>query len=268
MWKRSKIKRGKFRAKGSRNVSAIEVSELEKRYGQLKAVDQVSFTVNRGEIFSLLGPNGAGKTTTVEILEGLRQKDGGEVKVLGNDPWKDGYELHRKIGVIPQGFRFFDKSTPKEAVDYYSALFGVKANSDEILHEVVLEDSSKVQFENLSGGQKQKVGLALALVNDPQLLFLDEPTTGLDPQARRAIWKVIRSLKNQGRSILLTTHYLEEAEQLADKVAIMNKGKIIAAGTPDELITKYGSGKKMVMVGDRLEDVFVKLVGSPLEDTN
>ncbi|MDG6905525.1 MAG: ABC transporter ATP-binding protein [Nitrososphaerota archaeon] len=249
-------------------MSAIEVSELEKRYGQLKAVDQVSFTVNRGEIFSLLGPNGAGKTTTVEILEGLRQKDGGEVKVLGNDPWKDGYELHRKIGVIPQGFRFFDKSTPKEAVDYYSALFGVKANSDEILHEVVLEDSSKVQFENLSGGQKQKVGLALALVNDPQLLFLDEPTTGLDPQARRAIWKVIRSLKNQGRSILLTTHYLEEAEQLADKVAIMNKGKIIAAGTPDELITKYGSGKKMVMVGDRLEDVFVKLVGSPLEDTN
>ena len=231
-------------------------------------MDEISFKVNEGEIFSLLGPNGAGKTTTVEILEGLRQKDGGDVKVLGYDPWKDGYELHRKIGVIPQGFRFFDKATPKEAIDYYSALFDVKNDANEILRQVILEDSSKVQFENLSGGQKQKVGLALALVNNPQLLFLDEPTTGLDPQARRAIWQVIRSLKSQGRSILLTTHYLEEAEQLADKVAIMNKGKIIAAGTPEELITTYGSGKKMVMVGDSLEDVFVKLVGSPMEDNN
>ncbi|MDG6999529.1 MAG: ABC transporter ATP-binding protein [Nitrososphaerota archaeon] len=249
-------------------MSAIEVSSLKKNYGQLKAVDEISFKVNEGEIFSLLGPNGAGKTTTVEILEGLRQKDGGDVKVLGYDPWKDGYELHRKIGVIPQGFRFFDKATPKEAIDYYSALFDVKNDANEILRQVILEDSSKVQFENLSGGQKQKVGLALALVNNPQLLFLDEPTTGLDPQARRAIWQVIRSLKSQGRSILLTTHYLEEAEQLADKVAIMNKGKIIAAGTPEELITTYGSGKKMVMVGDSLEDVFVKLVGSPMEDNN
>ncbi len=230
-------------------------------------MDEISFQVNQGEIFSLLGPNGAGKTTTVEILEGLRQKDGGDVKVLSYDPWKDGYELHKKIGVIPQGFHFFDKATPKEAIDYYSALFDVKTSASEILRQVILEDS-KVQFENLSGGQKQKVGLALALVNNPQLLFLDEPTTGLDPQARRAIWQVIRSLKSQGRSILLTTHYLEEAEQLSDKVAIMNKGKIIAAGTPEELITTYGSGKKMVMVGDSLEDVFVKLVGSPIEDNS
>ena len=249
-------------------MSAIEVSLLKKNYGQLRAVDEITFAVHKGELFSMLGPNGAGKTTTVEILEGLRQRDGGDVRVLGFDPWKDGYELHRKIGVIPQGFRFFDKSTPKEAIEYYSALFDVKVDASKILSEVILEDSRNVQFENLSGGQKQKVGLALALVNDPQLLFLDEPTTGLDPQARRAIWEVIRSLKSQGRSILLTTHYLEEAEQLADKVASMNKGKIIASGTPDELITKYGSGKKMVMVSDSLEDVFVKLVGAPIEDNN
>ena len=247
-------------------MSAIEVSSLEKHYGQLKAVDGVSFSVNQGEVFSLLGPNGAGKTTTVEILEGLRQRDSGEVKVLGVDPWKDGYSLHRRIGVIPQGFRFFDKSTPKEAINYYADLFGVKVNPDDILKEVILEDSKNVIFENLSGGQKQKVGLALALVNNPELFFLDEPTTGLDPQARRTMWGVIRSLKQQKRSILLTTHYLEEAEQLSDRVAIMNKGKIIAAGSPQELIEKYGSGKRQVMVSDSLEDIFVKLVGAPIED--
>jgi ABC-2 type transport system ATP-binding protein len=247
-------------------MPAIQVDELEKSYGHLKAVDGISFSVEQGEIFSLLGPNGAGKTTTIEILEGLRQRDKGEVKVLDMDPWKDGYNLHKKIGVIPQGFRFFDKATPKEAINYYAALFGVPAEADKILNEVILSDSSKVIFESLSGGQKQKMGLALALVNNPELLFLDEPTTGLDPQARRAMWDVIRSLKKQGRSILLTTHYLEEAELLADKVAIMNKGKIIAAGSPQELITKYGSPKKMVTVSDSLEDIFVKLVGSKMEE--
>lgn len=247
-------------------MSAIEVETLKKSYGQLKAVDEISFSVGQGDVFSLLGPNGAGKTTTIEILEGLRQKDGGEVKVLGLDPWKEGYELHKKIGVIPQGFRFFDKSTPKEAIEYYATLFGVKVDSNEILKQVILEDSAKIIFENLSGGQKQKMGLALALVNNPQLLFLDEPTTGLDPHARRAMWEVIRTLKKEGRSILLTTHYLEEAEQLADKVAIMNRGKIIAAGSPEELISTYGSGKKVVTVSDTLEDVFVKLVGAPMEE--
>ncbi|MGI0090940.1 MAG: ABC transporter ATP-binding protein [Nitrososphaerales archaeon] len=247
-------------------MSAIEVDSLKKHYGQLKAVDEISFSVGNGEVFSLLGPNGAGKTTTVEILEGLRQRDGGEVRVLGLDPWKNGYNLHKRLGVIPQGFRFFDKSTPKEAVNYYASLFGIKVDADQILKEVILEDSKNTIFENLSGGQKQKTGLALALVNDPELMFLDEPTTGLDPQARRAMWEVIRTLKKQGKSVLLTTHYLEEAEQLADKVAIMNRGKIIAAGSPQELINKYGSGKKMVMVSDSLEDVFVKLVGSKMED--
>ena len=247
-------------------MSAIEVSSLKKRYGQLQAVDDISFSVKQGDVFSLLGPNGAGKTTTVEILEGLRERDAGEVKVLGLDPWKEGYSLHRRIGVIPQGFRFFDKSTPIEAVRYYAELFDAKVDPEDIIKEVTLEDSKNMIFENLSGGQKQKVGLALALVNSPELLFLDEPTTGLDPQARRTMWSVIRSLKREGRSILLTTHYLEEAQILADEVAIMNKGRIIAAGSPAELIDKYGSGKRQVMVSDTLEDVFVKLVGAPIED--
>lgn len=247
-------------------MNAIEVTSLKKHYGQLLAVNDISFSVEQGEVFSLLGPNGAGKTTTVEILEGLRERDSGDVKVLELDPWKDGYSLHRKIGVIPQGFRFFDKSTPLEAIRYYAELFDAKVDPDQVIKEVTLDDSKNTIFENLSGGQKQKVGLALALVNSPELLFLDEPTTGLDPQARRTMWDVIRSLKREGRSILLTTHYLEEAQILADKVAIMNKGKIIAAGSPAELIEKYGSGKRQVMVSDTLEDVFVKLVGAPIED--
>ena len=242
------------------------MSSLKKAYGSNQAVDGISFSVNKGEVFSLLGPNGAGKTTTVEILEGLRERDAGEVNVLGMDPWKRGYDLHKEIGVIPQGFRFFDKATPKEAILYYAALFDVKVDPDVILKEVILEDSKDTIFENLSGGQKQKVGLCLALVNNPQLMFLDEPTTGLDAQARRAIWEVIRRLRSDGKSVFLTTHYLDEAQVLADHVAIMNKGKIIAMGTPQELIEKYGSGKKVVTVSDTLEDIFVKLVGGTMED--
>ena len=207
--------------------------------------------MNEGEIFSLLGPNGAGKTTTIEILEGLRERDGGDVKVLGLDPWTGGYTLHKKIGVIPQGFRFFDYPTPKEAIKYYADLFGVKVDANEILRKVLLEDSANVYFTKLSGGQKQKVGLALSLVNDPQLVFMDEPTTGLDPHARRAVWEVIRSLKKEGRSVLLTTHYLEEAEELADRVAIVNKGKIIVSGKPAEIVAKHGSGNKLIVRGDK-----------------
>lgn len=210
----------------------------------------ISFSVEDGEVFSLLGPNGAGKTTTIEILEGLRERDAGDIEVLGLDPWRRGYDLHRKIGVIPQGFRFLDYPTPREAVRYYSALFGTKVDADELLRKVLLEDAANVYFLRLSGGQKQKVGLALSLVNDPQLVFLDEPTTGLDAQARRAVWEVIRNLKKEGRTVLLTTHYLEEAETLADKVAIMHHGKIIASGTPEEIIAKYGSGEKLCVRAD------------------
>ncbi len=226
-------------------TDSIEVKSLKKNYGVIRAVDGISFSVKQGEIFGLLGPNGAGKTTTIEILEGLREKDGGEVRVLGFDPWKHGYELHKKIGVIPQEFNFFERTTPREAIIYYASLFNVKVNPDEILNEVLLQDSGKMLFQNLSGGQKQKTGLALSLVNKPELMFLDEPTTGLDPTARRAIWDVIRGLKDKGETIVLTTHYLDEAQQLSDKVAIMDHGHIVAFGTSDQIIAKYGSGERL-----------------------
>jgi ABC-2 type transport system ATP-binding protein len=227
----------------------VEVSSLKKNYGSLKAVDGISFTVNTGEVFGLLGPNGAGKTTTIEILEGLRERDGGDVKVLGFDPWKSGYELHKKIGVIPQEFNFIEKVTPREAIIYYADLFDIKVNPDEILKEVLLEDSAKTNFDSLSGGQKQKMGLALSLVGTPELLFLDEPTTGLDPNARRAIWGVILGLKAKGKTIILTTHYLDEAQHLSDRVAIMDYGKIVAMGTSDEIIAQYGSGERLEIHG-------------------
>ncbi len=236
-------------------VKPVEVNSLRKSYGNLKAVDGISFTVNEGEVFGLLGPNGAGKTTTIEILEGLRKKDEGTAKVLGFDPWQKGYELHRKIGVIPQDFTFFEKQTPREGIKYYADLFNVKIDPDEILKEVLLEDSAKNLFENLSGGQKQKMGLALSLVNSPDLLFLDEPTTGLDPNARRAIWEVIRGLKAKGKTIILTTHYLDEAQQLSDRVAIMDHGRIVAMGTSDEIIEKHGSGERLQIHGsEKLAD--------------
>jgi ABC-2 type transport system ATP-binding protein len=229
----------------------VEVNSLKKSYGSLKAVDGVSFTVEQGEVFALLGPNGAGKTTTIEILEGLRNKDEGTITVLGLDPWKDGDKLHKKIGVIPQEFTFFEKATPKEAVEYYAMLFGVSVDSDEIIKQVILEDSANVLFESLSGGQKQKVGLALSFVNSPELLFLDEPTTGLDPSARRTIWEVINRLKSMGKTIILTTHYLDEAEHLADRVAIMDRGHIVAMGTPEEIIEEHGSGERLEVHGSK-----------------
>ena len=174
---------------------------------------------------------------------------------MGLDPWKNGYELHKKIGVIPQEFTFFEKTTPREAIIYYADLFNIKVDPDEILKEVLLEESAKVNFDSLSGGQKQKTGLALSLVNSPELLFLDEPTTGLDPNARRAIWEVIRGLKAKGKTIILTTHYLDEAQQLADRVAIMDHGKIVAMGTTEEIIQQHGSGERLEIHGsEKLAD--------------
>jgi ABC-2 type transport system ATP-binding protein len=236
----------------------VEVSSVKKSYGDVKAVDGVSFSVNEGEVFALLGPNGAGKTTLIEILEGLRKREEGTVKVLSLDPWENGYVLHKRIGVIPQDFTFFDKATSREAVKYYADLFGVSVDADEILREVVLEDSAGVLFENLSGGQKQKMGLALSLVNSAELLFLDEPTTGLDPNARRAIWDVIRGLRNKGKTVILTTHYLDEAEQLSDRVAIMNHGRIVAMGTSDEIIEAHGSGERLEIHGTEKLATYLK----------
>ncbi|MCL5878043.1 MAG: ABC transporter ATP-binding protein [Candidatus Bathyarchaeota archaeon] len=236
----------------------IEVSQLRKNYGDLKAVDGISFTVKEGEVFGLLGPNGAGKTTTIEIMEGLRERDGGDVKVLGLDPWKKGYELHKKIGVIPQEFTFFEKTTPREAIIYYADLFNIKVDPDQILKDVLLEESTKTYFDELSGGQKRKTGLALSLVNSPELLFLDEPTTGLDPNARRAIWEVIRNLKAKGKTIILTTHYLDEAQQLSDRVAIMDHGHIVAMGTTSEIIQKHGSGERLTIQGTQKLADYIK----------
>ena len=236
----------------------IEVSGLKKYYGDLKAVDGISFSVKQGEVFGLLGPNGAGKTTTIEMMEGLRERDGGELKILGLDPWKNGYELHKRIGVIPQAFTFFEKTTPKEAINYYANLFNVKVDADEILKEVLLEDMANHVFESLSGGQKQKTGLALSLVNQPELLFLDEPTTGLDPNARRAIWEVIWGLKAKGKTIILTTHYLDEAQQLSDRVAIMDHGHIVAMGTTEEIIEQHGSGERLEIHGSQQLADYIK----------
>ncbi len=230
-------------------TDAIEVEGLVKRYGTLAAVDGIGFRVPTGTVFAFLGPNGAGKTTTTEILEGLRRRTDGAVRVLGLDPWADGSELHRRIGVIPQDFRFFEKITPKEAIEYYRALFHTRVDPGELLARVELLDKIDARYDTLSGGQKQKMGLALALTNDPEICFLDEPTTGLDPHARRAIWAVIRSLRREGRTVFLTTHYLEEAEVLADRVAIIHHGKIIASGTPGEIIRAHGQPARISVEG-------------------
>jgi len=229
--------------------NAVEVAGLRKTYGPLAAVDGIDFAVPEGQVFAFLGPNGAGKTTTVEILEGLRKRTDGQVKVLGLDPWTQGGDLHDKIGVIPQDFRFFDKIYPREAIEYYATLFRTTVDPRALLQRVGLLDKSEAQFDTLSGGQKQKLGLALALVNNPKVCFLDEPTTGLDPQARRSIWEVIRTLRADGRTVFLTTHYLEEAELLADQVAIIHHGKIIAAGAPSAIIARYGRPPRLTVEG-------------------
>ena len=216
---------------------AIEVENLTKRYGELLAVDDISFTVGKGEVFALLGPNGAGKTTTAEIIDTIRMPTAGKVTLLGMDVTKEKHHIVSRIGVLPQGFSSFDRITVKETLQYYSRLYSCSnTDIDGLIELVNLKDKAKEQYKNLSGGLRQRLGIALALVNDPEVVFLDEPTTGLDPRARHEVWDVLKGLKKQGKTVLLTTHYMEEAELLADTVAIISKGKIIAMGSPAELI--------------------------------
>ena len=230
-----------------KNHFAIEVESLIKKYGDLTAVDSISFTINKGEIFSLLGPNGAGKTTTVEVLECLRKPTSGRAYVLGFDISKDQDEIKKKIGVLPQEFNTFDTLTVRENLQYFAGMFGSSVDIDGLIKLVDLEDKRNEQYKKLSGGLKQRLGVAMALVNDPEIVFLDEPTGGLDPKARREVWKVIRGLKKQGKTVFLTTHYMEEAEVLSDTVTIIHKGKIVAAGTPEELITRYGQRNLLIL---------------------
>jgi ABC-2 type transport system ATP-binding protein len=216
---------------------AIEVEKLTKRYGDLLAVNDISFTVRKGEVFAFLGPNGAGKTTTVEIIETIRTPTSGKVSLLGMDVTKKKRKIVRRIGVLPQEFSSFDRITVRETIQYYSRLFNCRnTDIDGLIELANLKDKSKEQFKNLSGGLKQRLGIAIALVNNPEVVFLDEPTTGLDPRARREVWEVLLGLKKKGKTVFLTTHYMEEAELLADTVAIISKGSIVAIGSPMDLI--------------------------------
>ena len=215
----------------------IEVEQLTKRYGELLAVNGISFTVRKGEVFAFLGPNGAGKTTTVEIIETIRTPTSGSVRFFGMDVTKRKRDIVPRIGVLPQGFSSFDRITVRETLQYYSRLYrGRTADIDGLIELVNLKDKAKEQYRNLSGGLRQRLGIAIALVNDPEVVFLDEPTTGLDPRARHEVWEVLQGLKQEGKTVFLTTHYMEEAELLADTVAIISRGKIIAMGSPGELI--------------------------------
>jgi len=221
---------------------AIEVSNLKKVYGNLVAVDGISFYVKKGEVFAFLGPNGAGKTTTVEMIESIRVPTAGSIKILGKDVKTSFNEVKEKIGILPQEFHSYERLTVRETLIYFSNLYEKRADVDQIIQMMDLTDHKKMLYRNLSGGLKQRVGVAISLVNDPEIVFLDEPTTGLDPKARREVWNVISGLKKRGKTIFLTTHYMEEAEYLADHIAIIHRGKIIAEGSLDELIQKYGTG--------------------------
>jgi ABC-2 type transport system ATP-binding protein len=233
----------------SQSDKIVQVENLSKRYGDLVAVNGVSFSLSKGEVFAFLGPNGAGKTTTVEILECLRNPTGGQAKVLGFDVSKrsDQAEIRKRIGVLPQDFNAIDRLTVRENIDYFGAMFKHQLDADQLIDLVDLKDKRDEQFKKLSGGLKQRVGLAVSLVNDPAVVFLDEPTTGLDPRARRDVWGVVERLKKQGKTIFLTTHYMDEAEYLADIVSIIDHGQIIASGTPDHLIDRHGGRKTLII---------------------
>jgi ABC-2 type transport system ATP-binding protein len=250
----------------------IRVRGLTKRYGDVKAVDGIDFDVAKGQIFGLLGPNGAGKTTTVEILEGLREADGGEVSVLGVDVMRDADAIKPRIGVSLQTAALYPKLTVTELVNLFRSFYPRARPTNEIIDVLELGERRNARSQELSGGQRQRLAVALSLVNDPELVFLDEPTTGLDPAARRSLWDIVEGLKADGRSVLLTTHYMEEAEILCDRLAIMDHGHILEMGTVEELVSKHFQERTVRF--DRLEGLAhdelaaLPAVSSVKEDTD
>ena len=247
----------------------IVVRELQKSYGDIRAVDGMSFEVSRGEVFGMLGPNGAGKTTTVEILEGMRDADSGSALVNGIDVARNPTSVKSVIGVQLQEAEFFDYLKLLEIVDLYARLYGCRPDPMAVLERVELSDKATAYYQQLSGGQKQRLSIAVALVNEPVVLFLDEPTTGLDPQARRHMWELIMGIRSSGTTIVLTTHYMEEAEELCDRVAIVDRGRIVAIETPDALIDQLlatGFRHERTPRAANLEDVFINLTGRTLRE--
>jgi len=250
-------------------TAIVSVRELQKHYGDIHAVRGISFEVLQGEIFGLLGPNGAGKTTTVEILEGLRKADGGVAIVDGIDVSKEPAKAKERVGVQLQQSAFPENFTAKETVELFALCYGVTVDAMALLEEVDLADKAGQRQEKLSGGQRQRLSIATALVNKPRVLFLDEPTTGLDPQARRNLWELVRGIRQSGTTVFLTTHYMDEAEVLCDRVAVMDHGEIIAMDPPRTLITALlgrGFTKPMIQQQATLEDVFLDLTGHELRE--
>ncbi len=229
----------------SDNSLIVEVRGLRKAYGDIEALAGISFDLQYGEVFGLLGPNGAGKTTAIEILEGLRQPDSGSVRVCGLDPSRQGHELKQRIGALLQTTVLPDKIRVEEALKLFASFYAEPASVEMLLERFGLAEKRRAFFETLSGGQKQRLALALALVNDPKLILLDEPTVGLDAQLRRDIYALVEEFRREGRAVLLTTHYIEEAERLADRVAIINRGRLVSMGTPRELIARSGQGTRL-----------------------
>ncbi|GLY51086.1 ABC transporter ATP-binding protein [Lentzea sp. NBRC 102530] len=227
---------------------AVVASDIRKSYGSLRAVDGVSFSVEQGEFFGLLGPNGAGKSTTLEIVEGLRKPDSGSVRLLGESPWPRNPALLRKIGVQLQASSFFERLTSKEQLETFGALYGIsKSKAVDMLELVGLTDKANVQDTKLSGGQRQRLSIACALVHDPEIVFLDEPTAALDPQARRNLWDVLRAIQQRGKTIVYTTHHLDEAEILCDRVAIIDSGRIMTMGPPAQLVRALNAQTQVII---------------------
>jgi ABC-2 type transport system ATP-binding protein len=229
----------------------IQVSGVRKTYGSTLAVDEVSFEVTEGEIFGLIGPNGAGKTTTMECIEGLRRPDRGAISVLGLDPFRQVYKLQERIGVQLQQAQLQKRIKVWEAVNLWASLYQKKASDGErLLEQLGLTEKRNAWFMNLSGGQKQRLFIALALINDPEIVFLDELTTGLDPQSRRAIWELVRGIRQRGKTVFLTTHLMEEAERLCDRVAIIERGRIIDMDTPERLVARHCPDRTVLLATD------------------